>query len=57
MNVLLTEDDPIITEGLTAALRQEGFSVDAASTMEDALRKVRAGTRYDVCLLDVMLPD
>lgn len=57
MNVLLTEDDPIITEGLTAALRQEGFSVDAASCMEDALRKVRAGTRYDVCLLDVMLPD
>ena len=57
MKVFVVEDDPMITEGLAIALRQEGYAVDTAPDMEEALRKVRAGEKYDVCLLDVMLPD
>ena len=57
MKVFVVEDDPMITEGLAIALRQEGYAVDTAPDMESALRMVRSGERYDVCLLDVMLPD
>ena len=57
MKVFLAEDDPIITEGLTISLAQEGYEVEAAATMADALQKINQGAHYDVCLLDVMLPD
>lgn len=57
MRVFVVEDDPIITEGLTAALRQEGYTVGAAPDMARALSEVRGGEPYDVYLLDVMLPD
>lgn len=57
MNLFLVEDDPIITQGLSIALTQEGYNVDASSTMQEALRKIHEEAHYDVCLLDVMLPD
>ena len=57
MNIFLVEDDPIITEGLKIALSQEGYRVDASATMDEALGKIREEVHYDVCLLDVMLPD
>ncbi len=57
MNIFLVEDDPIITQGLTIALTQEGYEVDASGTMQDALQKINKEAHYDVCLLDVMLPD
>ena len=57
MRVFLVEDDPIIIEGLKIALTQEGFEVEAFMNMADALAKVAGGMDFDVCLLDVMLPD
>ena len=57
MNIFLVEDDSIITEGLTAALSSEGYQIDASGSMNEALEKWSQGAHYDVCLLDVMLPD
>ena len=57
MNLFLVEDDPIITEGLTVALSSEGYQIDASGSMNEALEKWSQGAHYDVCLLDVMLPD
>ena len=57
MRVFLVEDDPIIIEGLQIALMQEGFEVEAFMNMADALAKIAEGMDFDVCLLDVMLPD
>lgn len=60
MKVLIVEDDPIIIEGLRIALSQEGYDVEHAGTMKEALQKIepfRADAFYDICLLDVMLPD
>jgi two-component system OmpR family response regulator len=54
--VLVVDDEPYITDLLSAALRFEGFSVDVAATGREALRMV--GERNpDLVLLDVMLPD
>ena len=57
MRVFIVEDDPIIVEGLKIALAQENFEVDSFGTMTDAINAVNGEAHYDVCLLDVNLPD
>jgi two-component system OmpR family response regulator len=54
--VLVVDDEPSITELLSAALRFEGFEVEVASTGEGALAAVGANPP-DLVMLDVMLPD
>ncbi|MHB8218889.1 MAG: response regulator transcription factor [Acidimicrobiales bacterium] len=55
-NVLVVDDEPYITDLLAAALRFEGFEVRVASSGSAALDLCRS-TRFDIVLLDVMLPD
>ena len=60
MKVFIVEDDPIIVEGLDIALSQEKYEVDSFGCMKDALEviaKEEGEVHYDVCLLDVNLPD
>ncbi len=60
MKVFIVEDDPVIVEGLRIALTQEDYEVDSFENMGDALKKVEefnSEAHYDVCLLDVNLPD
>ena len=52
----MVDDEPYITDLLTAGLEFEGFEVDVAVTGGEAMHKVRT-TRPDLVLLDVMLPD
>jgi two-component system, OmpR family, response regulator len=54
--VLVVDDEPYITDVVTAALRFEGFATEEASSGLDGLEKARAG-RCDLIVLDVMLPD
>ena len=55
MKILLVEDDPIIQEGLRLALDSEGCSLMAASSVAEA--KKLLSNEFDICILDVMLPD
>ena len=55
MRILLVEDDPIIQEGLRLALDSEGCELKAASSVSEA--KSLIDEEYDICILDVMLPD
>lgn len=55
MKILLVEDDPIIREGLRLALDSEGCELKAASSVAEA--KSLLDGEYDICILDVMLPD
>jgi two-component system OmpR family response regulator len=54
--ILVVDDEPYITDLLAAALRFEGFTVDVAATGYEALERVQ-GERFDLVMLDVMLPD
>ena len=54
--MLLVEDDPSIREVATLGLEGAGFRVTAASDGRDALAEFRR-TRFDLLLLDVMLPE
>ena len=57
MKVFIVEDDPIIVEGLTIALNQEGYEVTSFDNVADSIKEIDSEAHYDVCLLDVNLPD
>lgn len=56
MKLLFLEDDARLSEVVLRGLRGEGHVVDGASTLADA-RWLITEFRYDVLILDVMLPD
>ncbi len=55
-HILLAEDDPVQAAIITHLLREEGYRVEAFSTLA-AIRTALGGTQADLVLLDRMLPD
>jgi two-component system response regulator RegX3 len=53
--ILLADDEPDLVEGVSYALRRDGFDVVAVSDGEAALDAART-TGYDAVILDVMMP-
>lgn len=56
MKILLVEDNEAIVMGLEYLMREEGFQCDSATTKQQAQQKIRC-EKYDLCLLDISLPD
>ncbi len=56
MRVLVVEDEQHLAEGLRFNIEAEGFEVTVRETGEEALADFAAGERYDLLVLDVMLP-
>jgi DNA-binding response OmpR family regulator len=56
MRVLLVEDDEAITMGLSYSLEKEGYEVVTAKNATEA-RAVWTTGKYDICVLDINLPD
>jgi DNA-binding response OmpR family regulator len=54
--VLVVEDDPNLRLTLVDNLEEEGYAVQAASTLSEARAHWKA-TPFDVVVLDIMLPD
>jgi len=54
--VLLVDDEVLLLRTLSNALREEGFEVLAASSAEEAERKVPDVESVEVLVLDVKLP-
>lgn len=56
MKLLLIEDDFSLSNGLSFALKKQGYELDTARTYLEANRKWANGM-YDLIILDVSLPD
>ena len=56
ISVLVVDDEPVLAEMVSMALRYEGWNVATAADGASALASAR-DTRPDVVVLDVMLPD
>lgn len=54
--ILLLEDDLSLINGLSFALKKEGFDLDIARTIQDA-NLIWTEGKYDLLILDVSLPD
>lgn len=55
MRILLAEDDDVLADGISVALRQQGLAIDQVSTGLDADHALSA-TTYDLVILDIGLP-
>ena len=55
-SILWVEDDLSLIYGLEYSIQKNGFSVDVARTVEEALQ-IYKEKNYDLLLLDVSLPD
>ncbi|WP_063048908.1 response regulator transcription factor [Nocardia arthritidis] len=56
ITVLVVDDEPVLAEMMSMALRYEGWEVTTAGDGRTAIAKTREA-RPDVVVLDVMLPD
>lgn len=56
-HIMVIDDDDESREAVASLLREIGFSVTTMSSAVEALRRLRAGERPDVIVLDLMLPD
>jgi len=56
MHALIVDDSPKLAASIRDALQSQGHTADIAATGADGQRLAREG-RYDLFILDVMLPD
>ncbi|MBJ3814849.1 two-component system response regulator PmrA [Shimwellia pseudoproteus] len=56
MKLLIVEDDTLLQEGLSIALRNEGYALDCAGTAAQADAFMQSG-EYSLVILDLGLPD
>lgn len=54
-NILLAEDDQYLRELMKEALEDEGYTVEACADGQQAIDRFDKN-KFDVCLLDVMMP-
>lgn len=55
-NILIIEDDPVITEFLRIGLSYEGYQVSVTNTGKEGYEMIRQDI-FDLMILDIMLPD
>jgi len=56
MRILVVEDEALVAQGLKHGLVQQGYTVDVATSAEEAARFV-ATESFDIALVDVGLPE
>lgn len=56
MRILIVEDDPILSDGLSVGLSLSGFTADTVATLADAAAAIETHD-FDGMVLDIMLPD
>jgi len=55
-SILIIEDDPATTIGLSDSLKEESFSITSASSGKMGYEKALTG-EYDMIILDLMIPE
>jgi DNA-binding NtrC family response regulator len=55
-SILIVDDEAMIRENLKAYLEDEGMQVIAVESGEEALRCVKNGGSFAVCIMDMRLP-
>jgi signal transduction histidine kinase len=55
--VLLVDDEPLVRRAVSQLLAARGYEVEQADGVREALSLLEAGTRFDVVVCDVMMPE
>ncbi len=54
--ILVVDDEAILLKAVEFKLKKEGYSVDTASSGEEAIDKLKNGGEFDLIISDVMMP-
>jgi len=54
--VLIVDDDTFLLDMYSVKFREDGFDVEVSAGGEEALNKLRDGSKPDVILLDMIMP-
>jgi CheY-like chemotaxis protein len=57
LRLLVAEDEPHIRRILVTLLEESGFQVDVAFHGGEARERLRSDVRYDLVLMDIMMPE
>ncbi len=57
LKILAVDDDPLIADLVKATLEGEGFLVSTANNGTETLEALASGEKFDIVLLDIMMPD
>lgn len=56
IRILIVDDEHLVRENIKAYLEDEGMSVSAVASGEEALQQVRQDGDFAVCIMDMRLP-
>ena len=56
IKILLIDDDKFLLDMYSLKFKKSGLEIDTSSTSTSALEKIRAGNKYDILLLDIIMP-
>lgn len=54
--VLIVDDEDMIRTNLKAYLEDEDIPAESVASAEEAIRQVKSGARFSVCIMDMRLP-
>jgi len=56
LNVLVVDDEEVLCQSVQKVLNRKGHTVNAVTTVADALKSLDAGDQYDLIIADLMMP-
>jgi CheY-like chemotaxis protein len=55
--ILLVDDDRFLLDMYVLKFKANNIQIDTSSSSKDTLEKLRAGEKYDVIMLDIIMPN
>ena len=56
MNILIVDDNPLNIKVLRKAIKPYNFVVDEGSNGQEAINKIKSGNKYDIIMMDILMP-
>ena len=56
MSILIVDDNPLNIKVLRKAIKSYNFIVDEGSNGQDAINKIKSGNKYNIIMMDILMP-
>ena len=56
LKILLIDDDKFLLDMYSLKFKKSGLEIDVSGSSSIALDKIKAGNKYDIILLDIIMP-
>ena len=56
LKILLIDDDHFLLDMYSLKFKKSGLDIDVSASSQAALEKIKSGNKYDIILLDIIMP-